>query len=714
MKHILFIFLVLSISNIKAQTISGFVKDIKQKPIAGATVYIKNSYDGANTDKNGYFSFASTKKGKQTLVISCLAYEEKNIEMKISEMRKMIINLKENREKLETVTITAGSFSARDNSKVSALSSLDVVTTAGSQGNIVAAFQKLPGMTVNAESGKLFIRGGSSDECLTFIDGMRVFKPYTSSSNNTPVRARYSPMLFKGMSLNTGAYSAEYGQALSGILLLDTKDLPKEDKIDVSILNVGAGLGQTLKRKNKSLSFNTSYSNLKPYLSLFSSRYEWLKPFESFGGEAVYRHKLSKGLFKFYSAASLSRFELLQENINFSKPIKYYQREKDLYLNASYKGILSEKFLIKSGLAYSINNKRDIINSDTEREANITESNIHAKLVIKNIISEDFKINSGVEHFSKTLKQKLSISSFSQILNKTFNTNLSALFSEAEITASENTAFRIGLRADYSSFEKKIRLSPRLAFAQRLGEKNKISFAYGRFYQEANDKYRLDNKNLVSENSSQYIINFEHNSEGRMLKTELYYKKYNNLIRLRNSASTNEGYGSAKGLDVFWKDARSIKNLEYRVSYSFMDSKREYLNYPSLSPTSFTARHNMSFVGKYWIGSIKSLIGFSYTFNSGRPYNNPNKTSFMSETSKAYNDISLSYSYLISPQKILFFSVSNITGFNNVYSYDFAQKRDAQGVFNNMAIRPSMKRFFVLGLFITISKNKKINQLDKL
>lgn len=482
MKHILLILFIFSCLCIKAQTINGFVKDKKDRSIVGVTVYLKNSYDGVNTDKKGHFSFVSKKKAKQTLIISCLGYEDKHLEMDVADMKNILVILKENRKKLEAVTITSGSFSARDDSKVSALSSLDVVTTAGSQGNLVAAFQKLPGITVNAESGKLFIRGGSSDECLTFIDGMRVFKPYTSSSNNTPVRARYSPILFKGMNLNTGAYSAEYGQALSGILLLDTKDLPKEEKIDISILSVGVGLGQTLKRKNKSLSFNSSYSNLKPYLALFPSRYEWTKPYESFGGEAVYRQKFSRGLFKFYSAFSLTRFELFQEDINFSKPIKYGKRDNDLYLNASYKGVISEKILIKTGLAYSFNNKRDEIDTDLKKKVDMKESNIHAKLVIKNIISEDFKINSGLEHFSKKLKQELSISSYPQSMNKNLNSDLSAVFSEMELSASENTAFRLGLRAAYSSFEKKIRLSPRFAFAQRLGEGNKLSFAYGRFF----------------------------------------------------------------------------------------------------------------------------------------------------------------------------------------------------------------------------------------
>jgi len=86
----------------------------------------------------------------------------------------------------------------------------------------------------------------------------------------------------------------------------------------------------------------------------------------------------------------------------------------------------------------------------------------------------------------------------------------------------------------------------------------------------------------------------------------------------------------------------------------------------------------------------------------------------MSETTKAYNDISLNWSYLINQQTILFFSVSNILGFNNIYSYDYATARNNLGTYDRAPVIPSSKRFFMAGLFITISNNKKLNQLDKL
>ena len=101
---------------------------------------------------------------------------------------------------------------------------LDIVTTASAAGDFLGALQTLPGTSAVAEDERLFVRGGEAEETQIFIDGIRVFTPYTPTANNIPTRGRYSPFLFKGITFSTGGYSAEYGQALSSLLLLNTID----------------------------------------------------------------------------------------------------------------------------------------------------------------------------------------------------------------------------------------------------------------------------------------------------------------------------------------------------------------------------------------------------------------------------------------------------------------------------------------------------------
>jgi len=77
-------------------------------------------------------------------------------------------------------------------------------------------------------------------------------------------------------------------------------------------------------------------------------------------------------------------------------------------------------------------------------------------------------------------------------------------------------------------------------------------------------------------------LNFQYAKEGKTLRAEVYYKDYNNLVKYDtqiaqyNSVFSNNGFGYARGLDLFWRDGKSIKNLEYWISYSYIDSKRDY------------------------------------------------------------------------------------------------------------------------------------------
>jgi hypothetical protein len=210
------------------------------------------------------------------------------------------------------------------------------------------------------------------------------------------------------------------------------------------------------------------------------------------------------------------------------------------------------------------------------------------------------------------------------------------------------------------------------------------------------------------------------NKEGKMFRAEAYFKDYNSLVKYDTnlpeytSNYSNNGFGYAKGLDLFWRDSKSIKNLDYWVSYSFIDSERDYKNYESKVTPSYIAKHNFSVVSKYWINDLKSQLGVTYSFNSGRPYDDPNSTSFMNEHTKSYNNLSVSWAYLLSAQKILYFSVSNTLGSRNVFGYDYANSPDVSGQFQRQAIVPTADRFFFIGFFWTISDNKKTNNLNNL
>lgn len=323
-------------------TLKGKVLDEENNAIIGANVFVKGTYDGTITDENGEFSFHTSANGNQILQISFVSFETIAVKIVVENYEPKIFKLKEDINTLDAVVVSAGTFKAGDNSKVTALKPLDIVTTAGSAGNIIGALQTLPGTQTVGENGRLFVRGGEANETQTYIDGIRVAQPYGATANNVPARGRFSPFLFDGMTFSTGGYSAEYGDALSSVLLMNTIDEPQQNQTDISLMTVGAGLGKTKKWETNSLTFNTSYINLAPYQAIVPQNLDWNKPAEAFSGESIFRQKTKNGLLKVYTAFDRTNFDINQNDVNFEDKIRIDMTNSNFYLNSSYAGFISK------------------------------------------------------------------------------------------------------------------------------------------------------------------------------------------------------------------------------------------------------------------------------------------------------------------------------------------------------------------------------------
>lgn len=703
--------LIAFISNAQ-QTISGTVVDEKNKAVVGANVFIDGTYDGASTDEKGNFNFQTDASGNQTLVISFLAYETQKITIDANNCKDKTFKLKESVNTLDAVVITAGSFSAGEKSRVSVLKPLDIVTTAGSAGNIIAALQTLPGTQNVGEDGRLYVRGGEADETQTFVDGIRVAQPYGATTNELPTRGRFSPFLFSGISFSTGGYSAEYGEALSSVLLLNTQDEADQNKTDISFMTVGLGLSNTQKWEKSSLSVNTAYIDLAAYQKAIPQDVDWNKPFQSLSGETVYRYNFANGIFKAYAAFDASRFDLNQEDINEPEKVRVNLRNSNFYLNTSYKGNFGGNWQLFTGLSYGYGNTKIALDAN---DINNSEHASHLKLKLTKKLSDRIKLNFGTDYF---------ITKFDEDFNSSFksgyNSNIAAVYTEADIFFSKNFAAKVGVRASNNDYINESSISPRASLAYKISKNSQFAFAYGNFEQAPKQEYLKYSDDFKTEKATHYILNYQYVKGNRTLRTEVYYKKYSDLVKyddetvLPSTTFSNNGQGYAKGLDVFWRDGNSIKNLEYWISYSYIDTKRDYRNFTAEVTPSFVAAHSASLVTKYWISDWKSQVGFTQQFSSGRPYNDPNQTAFMNGKTKSYSSLSFNWAYLLTQQKILYFSVSNLLGTQNIFGYNYSDTLNGNGVYDRKAVTPTADRFFFVGFFWTISQNKKDNQLKNL
>jgi outer membrane receptor for ferrienterochelin and colicin len=715
-RTITFLILFLAYSAAAQTIISGKVTDEKGNPLPAANIYLDGTYDGTTSAEDGSFSFKASVKGQQVLVISFLSFEEIRQDIVIEEYQPKTFKMRENVNTLDAVVISAGTFQAGDNTKVTALKPLDIVTTAGSAGDIIAALQTLPGTQTVGESGRLFVRGGEADETQTFVDGIRVAQPYGAAANNIPTRGRFSPFLFKGMTFSTGGYSAEYGEALSSVLLLNTIDEPVQEQTDISLMTLGLGLGNTQKWEKSSLSFNAAYINLEPYQHVIQQNVTWHKPYQSLSGETVYRYKFANGLFKAYAAFDNADFSLDQDDINQPEPVRTAITNNNLYVNTSYNGILGNQWAITTGMSYGYSHNAIGLNSN---EVTNGEHSSHLKLKLRKKITNRFKLSFGADYFLTDFNEMYKEPEEFEFKSG-YNNNIAAAYAEADIFFSKKLALKAGVRSSHSAMVGTTTIEPRAAFAYKSGSNSQISLAYGNFYQTPGQDYLKYYNNPNYEKTAHYIFNYLYNTDSYTLRAEAYYKDYGSLVKYDtgsaqyNSNFSNTGIGYAKGIDVFWRDNKSFKNMEYWVSYSFIDSERDYRNYEYGVTPSYIAKHNFSLVTKYWIQSLRSQLGVTYTYNSGRPYNNPNESAFMNGKTKSYNNLSLSWAWLVSQQKILYLSVSNIAGSDNIFGYNYANTPGPDGTFARQPITQAADRFVFIGFFWTISDNKKTNQLQNL
>ncbi len=694
-------------------TIYGKVTDVKGEPIPGANILLLDTYDGTTSGADGRFTFETTEKGAQTLVVKFIGYKEFRQTLDLTAANfEFTIALKEEINQLETVMITAGTFAASDESRRTIFKSVDIATTAGATADIAGALNTLPGTQKVGESGRLFVRGGDGNEARTFIDGMLVLDAYGPAAPNTPSRQRFLPFMFKGTSFSTGGYSAEYGQALSSALVLDSKDEEQLTRTDLGILSVGGDVAHTHTWENASWAGKFGYTNIRPYFGLINQEIDWVKAPVSLEGSSAYRQRVGDaGMFKVYGNFSHSNFSLHHHDIDDPKVKTLFDLTNNFrYLNSSYKTALNNKWALRSGLSYTLT-QNEVQQGDLALMDN--DEGVHAKLVFNGSLSGNVELRTGGEIISRQYKAGVDTSSF----ELSFHEIITSAFAEADIYTSNKFVTRLGGRMEHNNLLNQVSVDPRISIAYKTGKKGQVSLAYGKFRQSPKNEWLRWNNNLKAEKADHYILNYQVIENNRTFRVEGYYKSYADLVKFDQGnpfVLTNDGSGYAKGLEFFYRDNKTIRNADYWISYSYLDTERDYLNTPYAVTPAFASAHNFSAVYKHFVPKLKTQLGFTYSYTSGRPYHNPNEDRFNNGRTKSYQDLSGNLAYLPKPYLIVYFSCTNLLGRDNIFGYEFGRTPHADGLFNSRAIRQAAPRFVFLGVFITLSKNKSINQLPSL
>ncbi|WP_430814918.1 carboxypeptidase-like regulatory domain-containing protein [Carboxylicivirga sp. RSCT41] len=695
-------------SQLSAQyEINGTITAKDDSPLVGVNITIKGTYDGTITDINGAFSLM-TDEEHPTLLISYIGYKPEEIAVNKNSGNLALV-LKESITSLNAVTITAGTFSAGDKKRATVLEPLDIYTTAGSLGDINGALKTLPGTQAASDDGRLLVRGGEAAETKVHVDGLLAAKPYYSKVPDLPTRGRFAPSLFSGTVFSTGGYSAEYGQALSSILILESNDIAVEEVTGLSFMSVGAEASKTWCSPGKSSSAGVSYTNLAPYYGVANNRLEWLKPSEAVNLNFMHRQKSDNGsLFKLFSTFD---YGIQEFNTPVGENISNIDTEGgSAYINMTYSTPLSTDISLKTGLASTIDNNRQIAGDHRTLDR---EVNIEGRLSIDHHLSDAIRLNYGISDAFTTYNQEYNHLNAPEQYDIQVNDHIAGVFIEPEIRLSAELAIRPGLRYEYSSYLEESSLSPRLSAAYKTGKNSHFTAAWGHFFQNPVNEYMKYTSRLEFEKAIHYLLGYQTGTlKKRLFRAEAYYKDYKQLISYDNYSNNryinlaNTGKGYARGIDVFFRDKETFRYTDYWLSYSYIDTERHYKNYPNAVTPSYIAEHTFSAVGKYFIGSINTQIGATWLMASGRPYHKEGDEKFMNRTAPLYNDLSLNLSYLTyigDHFTIIHFSFSNVLGRDHLVGYRNIPSPDDDTGYIQMPIMPDIKQFLFLGIFISIN-----------
>ncbi len=202
--------------------IRGAVTDKKtNQPLVGVTVLVEGTSLGSTTDLNGQYVIIKVPPGVYTMRFSYVGYsatEVRDVAVVQDNTTQIDVALEEKTLNLKGVVVEV----ARNPLVRQDVSASQVTVSSGDIQNrpiesIRSVLSTLPGIT--SYNGQLYVRGSRATDIRYFMDGV----PVTNPINNS-LMTDFNKDAVQDVVVQTGGFSAEYGNALGGIVNLTTRD----------------------------------------------------------------------------------------------------------------------------------------------------------------------------------------------------------------------------------------------------------------------------------------------------------------------------------------------------------------------------------------------------------------------------------------------------------------------------------------------------------
>jgi hypothetical protein len=617
--------------------VAGVIQDDAGAPLAMVNVQIEGTRDGDATDGHGRFVFSTRNLGKSVLRASLIGYEPVTITLTLSprDSTFLRITMHEALLKLGEVEITGSAYTIGDDPNALNLRPLDIVTTAGAAADVLHAIQMLPGVVPVDEGAGLFVRGGDVGETTILLDQATVVHPYKFESATGGYFGTIPPFLLGETFFSSGGFPSRYGDALSGVLAMESLNLPERFTASAGISLAAGSLGASIPIVANTLgariSCNKSFADAM--LRMNGSRGTFETPPDGFDGNLNLIWKYSRDAqVKFINIVSSNRIGVRIGQPSFAGV--YASRESNRLHNIQWTSPLAG-WIVKGSLSLN--------EFDTEQQIgnlHLKPSDISykARFDAEGTVDERYRIFAGFEceKLTNTFEGTIPLNPMvldpagrTLILDEECHAVRAGAYAELETRISPRLAMNLGIRSDYHTLAREAVLDPRVSLRYDLAGDLHARVAWGIFHQFPRP-YLFNGMTgdhpLTSGRSMHLIAGVEYANDLVQCRVEAFRKSYANLV-LRTGLSQygNMGDGVASGIDLFLKFGGFLQTpVSGWISYSYIHARRlqardlaDRIAYEN-APSSFDITHNLTVVGKIQLIQLLSL-GLTFRCATGVP-----------------------------------------------------------------------------------------------
>lgn len=638
-------------AQIFTQTIRGTLIDTDNKqPITGAQIIILGTEPvrGTVSDENGIFKLEGVLIGRITLEISYLGYENVSLSEVLIAGKETVIHvaMQESVKKLDEIVITAfaNQGEARNEmalSSVRSISSEETNRYAGGFNDPARILSNFAGVN-NSQDGSadIIVRGNSPKYLQWRLEGVQITSPNhfgdPSGLGSNGVSALNNNILATS-DFYTGAFPAEYGDALSGVYDVKLRN-GNNEKFEAII---GAGIVGTDLTVEGPFKKGYSGSYLMNYRFTTIGIVDKLGLFPDIGGVPSFQDGAFKivfptnkfGLFSFYGLAGSSRIKF--EDVNpktWELPGNNGQRDdvsedfkkKANLINTGINHTIhfTKNTYLLTNLAYANNGIGDevtenliandsIISSETNFISRIKNNTYRFNLTVNSKLNAKASFQLGTKYAYRNQNfdiSKLGDNGTSRLPLAFFNEGISTInnFWNIKYRFNEKLTMVAGVHNMNLLFNNKSTVEPRIAFDWKKSEHHSFNFGYGMHstmesvhnyfvrIKDVSGNFAEPNRNLELLKAQHFVLGYQNRSMKNIrFKIDAYYQylydlpvendinsnysTINETIDIRYVGLVSKGSGTNYGVELTLERFFS-KNYYFMINATLFDSKYKALD----------------------------------------------------------------------------------------------------------------------------------------